>query len=320
VTQYIIRRLIYLFPVLVGVSLITFIIMRMVPGDVAQVALGTNATEESLADFRHVYGLDQPLFDWKPPFGQYGEWVGGLLKGDFGKSYFHRTPVRDELAHRLPVTIQLMVMTMIIMVVIAIPAGVISGIRPNTILDYVTRTTAVFGLSIPVFWLGTLFILLPAIWFNWTPPFGRVSFFDDPAKNMQQFILPALAMGIPGAAGIMRLTRSSVLEVLRQDYVRTAWSKGLRETTIVWRHVLKNGLIPVVTVIGLQIGGLLGGTVIIESIFALPGIGLFTLESILGRDYLGVQAIVILMAVVYSVVNLAIDVAYVWFDPRIRYG
>mgnify|MGYP005842047525 FL=1 len=319
-TQYIIRRLIYLFPVLIGVSLITFIIMRMVPGDVAQVALGTNATEESLAEFRHLYGLDEPLFDWKPPFGQYGEWVGGLLRGDFGKSYFHRTPVRDELAQRLPITFQLMVMTMIIMVLIAIPAGVISGIRPNTILDYVTRTTAVFGLSIPVFWLGTLFILLPAIWFNWTPPFGRVSFFDDPSKNLQQFALPALAMGIPGAAGIMRLTRSSVLEVLRQDYIRTAWSKGLRETTIVWRHVLKNGLIPVVTVIGLQIGGLLGGTVIIESIFALPGIGLFTLESILGRDYLGVQAIVILMAVVYSVVNLAIDVAYVWFDPRIRYA
>lgn len=305
---------------LVGVSLITFIIMRMVPGDVAQVALGTNATEESLADFRHVYGLDQPLFDWKPPFGQYGEWVGGLLKGDFGKSYFHRTPVRDELAHRLPVTIQLMVMTIIVMVVIAIPAGVISGIRPNTILDYATRTSAVFGLSIPVFWLGTLFILFPAIWFNWTPPFGRVSFFDDPVRNLQQFTLPALAMGIPAAAGVMRLTRSSVLEVLRQDYIRTAWSKGLRETTIVRRHVLKNGLIPVVTVIGLQIGGLLGGTVIIESIFALPGIGLFTYESILGRDYLGVQAIVILMAVVYSVVNLVIDVAYVWFDPRIRYG
>jgi peptide/nickel transport system permease protein len=320
VTQYIIRRLIYLVPVLVGVSLITFIIMRMVPGDVAQVALGTNATEESLADFRHVYGLDQPLFDWKPPFGQYGEWVGGLLKGDFGKSYFHRTPVRDELAHRLPVTIQLMVMTIIVMVVIAIPAGVISGIRPNTILDYATRTSAVFGLSIPVFWLGTLFILFPAIWFNWTPPFGRVSFFDDPVRNLQQFTLPALAMGIPAAAGVMRLTRSSVLEVLRQDYIRTAWSKGLRETTIVRRHVLKNGLIPVVTVIGLQIGGLLGGTVIIESIFALPGIGLFTYESILGRDYLGVQAIVILMAVVYSVVNLVIDVAYVWFDPRIRYG
>ncbi|MDI6856986.1 MAG: ABC transporter permease [Dehalococcoidia bacterium] len=319
-TQYIIRRLIYLVPVLIGVSLITFIIMRMVPGDVAQVALGTNATEESLAEFRHLYGLDEPLFDWKPPFGQYGEWVGGLLRGDFGKSYFHRTPVRDELAQRLPITFQLMVMTMIIMVLIAIPAGVISGIRPNTILDYVTRTTAVFGLSIPVFWLGTLFILLPAIWFNWTPPFGRVSFFDDPSKNLQQFALPALAMGIPGAAGIMRLTRSSVLEVLRQDYIRTAWSKGLRETTIVWRHVLKNGLIPVVTVIGLQIGGLLGGTVIIESIFALPGIGLFTLESILGRDYLGVQAIVILMAVVYSLVNLGIDVAYVWFDPRIRYA
>ncbi len=318
-TQYIIRRLLYLFPVLIGVSLITFVLMRWVPGDVAQVALGVNANEESLAEFRHEYGLDEPLFDWRPPFGQYGEWVGGLLKGDFGKSYFHRTPVRDELANRLPVTLQLMIMTMIVMIVLAIPAGVIAGVRPNTPLDYVTRTSAVFGLSIPTFWLGTLFILLPAIWFNWTPPFGQVSFFDDPIKNLQQFTLPAFAMGIPAAAGVMRLTRSSVLEVLRQDYVRTAWSKGLTERTIIWRHVLKNGLIPVVTIIGLQIGTMMGGTVIIESIFALPGIGLFALESVLGRDYLGVQAIVMLMAVVFVLVNLAIDITYVWFDPRIRY-
>jgi peptide/nickel transport system permease protein len=319
-TQYIVRRIIYFIPVLIGVSLITFILMRMVPGDVAQVALGASATEESLAEFRQNYGLDEPLFDWHPPFGQYGEWVGGLLKGDFGKSYFHRTPVRDELARRLPVTIELMVLSIMVMVCLAIPVGVIAGVRPNTFLDFVTRTTAVLGLSIPVFFLGALFILLPAIWFNWTPPFGYRPFFSDPTTNLQQFTLPALAMGIPGAAGIMRLTRSSVLEVLRQDYIRTAWSKGLRERTIIWRHVLRNGVIPVVTIVGLQIAGLMGGTVIVEKIFVLPGIGLFTIESILGRDYLGVQAIALLMAVVYSFVNLAIDVAYVWFDPRIRYS
>lgn len=317
--QYIIRRLIYLVPVVIGVSLITFTLMRVMPGDVAVVALGTNATEESLAEFRHAYGLDKPLFDWRPPFGQYGEWMGGFLKGDFGKSYFHRTPVRDELANRLPVTMQLAIMSLFITLIPAIPMGVIAALRPNSPIDLVTRTGAVLGLSIPSFWLGTLFILLPAIWFNWTPPFGRVSFLDDPVKNLQQFTLPALAMSIPSMAGIVRLVRSSVLEVLRQDYVRTARSKGLRETIVIWRHVLKNGLIPVVTVIGMALGALLGGAVIIESIFALPGVGLFALQAILGRDYLAVQSLVMLGALLVVVMNLVTDISYVWFDPRIRY-
>jgi peptide/nickel transport system permease protein len=292
----------------------------MVPGDVAQVALGTNATEESLADFRAAYGLNKPLFDWKPPFGQYGEWVGGLLKGDLGKSYYYRTEVRDDLAQRLPVTLELMIMATIVMILIAIPAGIIAGIRPNSPLDLVMRTTAVFGLSIPGFWLGTMFIMLPAIWFNWMAPTGHIAFFSDPIGNLQQFILPALALGIPGSAGVMRLTRSSVLEVLRQDYVRTAWSKGLREQTIVVRHVLKNGLIPIVTVIGLQMGGLMGGALIMEKIFSLPGIGYFTYQSILSRDYMGVQAVVVLAAVVFVFINLAIDISYAWLDPRIRYA
>lgn len=318
--QYIVRRILYLFPVLFVVSLLTFVLMRVVPGDVAQLVLGNSATPEEVEAFEEENGLNDPLVDWKPPFGQYGEWVGGLLHGDLGNSYYQNSPVRDELAHRLPVTIQLMVMATIVLVVLAIPAGVIAGVRPNTPLDFVTRTTAVFGLSIPGFWLGTLLILLPSIWFGWTPPPGRVALLDDPVKNMQQFFLPALALGIPPAAAVMRLTRSSVLEVLRADYVRTAWSKGLRERTVVWRHVLKNSLIPVVTIIGLQVGALLGGTVIIEKIFTLPGIGLFTFDSIFRRDYLGVQAIVMLMSVVYVFVNLAIDVTYVWFDPRIRYS
>ncbi|HUS83412.1 MAG TPA: ABC transporter permease [Dehalococcoidia bacterium] len=318
-TQYVIRRILYLFPVLIGVSLITFVLMRMVPGDVAQVALGTNATEESLDQFRDAYGLNEPLFDWKPPFGQYGQWIGGLVQGDFGESYYYRTAVRDDLAQRLPVTLQLMIMAMAVMVVIAIPAGIIAGVRPNSLLDLVMRTTAVFGLSIPGFWLGTMFMMLPAIWFNWMAPTGHVSFFGDPMGNLQQFALPSLALGIPGAAGVMRFTRSSVLEVLRQDYVRTAWSKGLRERTVIMRHVLKNGLIPIVTIVGLQTGALMGGALIMERIFSLPGVGMYTYQSILTRDYLGVQAIVVLAAVVYVFINLAIDISYAWLDPRIRY-
>lgn len=317
--QYIIRRLILLIPVVLAVSLITFILMRVMPGDVAVVALGTNATEQSLTEFRHAYGLDEPLFDWRPPFGQYGQWVGGFFKGDFGESYFSRSPIRDEIAQRLPVTMQLAIMSLFITLVPAIPMGVIAAIRPNSPIDLVTRTGAVLGLSIPSFWLGTLFILLPAIWFNWTPPFGRVSFFDDPVTNLQQFTLPALAMSIPSMAGIVRLVRSSVLEVLRQDYVRTARAKGLRESIVVWRHVLKNGLIPVVTVVGMALGALLGGAVIIESIFALPGVGLFGLQAIMGRDYLAVQSLVMLGAILVVFMNLVTDISYVWFDPRIRY-
>jgi peptide/nickel transport system permease protein len=320
VTQYIIRRLILIPFVVVGVSLVTFVLMRVVPGDVARVALGTTATEESLQDFRHANGLDKPLFDWRPPFGQYGEWIGGFLKGDFGTSYYHHGPIRDELADRLPVTLQLTIMSFILTLIPGIFIGVIAALRPNSPVDLVTRTAAVAGLSIPSFWLATLFILLPAIWFNWTPPFGKVSFFSDPVRNLQQFTLPAFAIAIPAMAGIVRLVRSSVLEVLGQDYVRTARAKGLRETLVISRHVLKNSLIPVVTVVGMSLGGLLGGAVIIETIFALPGVGLFGYQSILSRDYLAVQSLVTLGAFLVVFMNLVVDISYVWFDPRIRYS
>ena len=319
-TQYIIRRLLLLFPVLIGVSVLTFVMIRMVPGDVATIALGQGATPESLEQFREANGLNQPLFDWKPPFGQYGQWLGNLAKGDFGHSYFYATPIRDEIAARLPVTLELLVFSMVMMLLLAIPAGVIAAVRPNTIVDYAVRLAAVLGLSIPGFWLATLFLFLPAVWFNWMAPTQHISFFKDPVGNVQQFFLPSLAMAVSGAGGIARLTRSSMLEVFRQDYVRTAWSKGLRESVIISRHVLKNGLIPIVTIVGLQIGGLIGGALIIENIFVLPGMGQFAFQSILTRDYLGVQAVVVLSATVFVLVNLAIDIGYVWLDPRIRYS
>jgi peptide/nickel transport system permease protein len=320
VTQYIIRRLLLVPLVVIGVSLVTFVLMRVIPGDVARVALGATATEESLQEFRDANGLNRPLFDWHPPFGQYGAWIGDFFKGDFGRSYYHRTPVRDELARRLPITIQLAIMALLMTLIPGILFGVIAALRPNSPLDLFTRTAAVAGLSMPQFWLGTLFILLPAIWFHWAPPFGATSFFSNPVRNLQQFTLPALAIAIPSMAGIVRLTRSSVLEVLRQDYVRTARAKGVRGTVVIWRHVLKNSLIPVVTVVGMSIGGLLGGAVIIETIFALPGVGLFGFQSILTRDYLCVQSLVTLGAFLVVFMNLVVDVSYVWFDPRIRYS
>ncbi len=294
--------------------------MRVVPGDVARVALGTTATPQSLQEYRDANGLNRPLFDWHPPFGQYGVWIGGFLKGDFGKSYYHHTPVRDELANRLPITLQLTIMAMLMTLIPGIFFGVIAALRPNSPLDLVTRTAAVAGLSMPQFWLATLFILIPAIWFHWTPPFGATSFFNGPIRNLQQFTLPALAIAIPSMAGIVRLTRSSVLEVLRQDYVRTARAKGVRQSIVIWRHVLKNSLIPVVTVVGMSLGGLLGGAVIIETIFALPGVGLFGFQSILTRDYLCVQSLVTLGAFLVVFMNLVVDISYVWFDPRIRYS
>ena len=318
-TQYIIRRLLYLFPVLLGISIVTFVLVRAVPGNLCEVSLGYAATPELCAEYNHANGLDRPIFDVKPPFGQYGSWLGDMLRGDLGTSIQYRDSVQRELGLRLPVTFELMLLSLAVMLILAIPTGIIAGIRPNTPLDFATRTASVFGLSIPVFLLATLLLKLPTVWFNWFPP-TYVPFFSNPLTNLQLFALPAIAMGIPSAAVIMRLTRSSVLEVLRQDYVRTAWSKGLRERTIIMRHVLKNGLIPIVTVIGLQIGGLLGGTVIIESIFRLPGIGTYTYQSILTRDYLGVQDIVVLLAAAYVLINLAVDITYGWLDPRIRFG
>jgi peptide/nickel transport system permease protein len=312
-TQYLIRRLLLLVPVLLGVSIAVFSLIRFIPGDPAVLTLGQAATPEAIAQVRQSLRLDDPL-----PV-QYAAWLGRVLRGDLGTSIESGRPVTREIWERLPVTLELLIIAVGMSLVIAIPLGVISAIRANSVADYAARLGAIAGLSIPGFWIGQMMIVLPSIWWNHAPPFGYRPFFDDPLTNIQQFYLPGIALGIGAAAILIRLTRSSLLEVMRADYIRTAWSKGMRERTIVIRHALKNGLIPIITVLGLQIGALMGGTVIMESVFALPGMGRLSLDSITRRDYPVVQGIVLLMATSYVLINLVVDLIYGWLDPRIHF-
>lgn len=301
---------------MLGVSFVTFFIFRIVPADAAYFVCTFQCTPEVLEDVRHEFGLDRPWYE------QYGDWLEGLFRGDFGRSFHTKLPVSTELERRLPVTGELVIMTVLFSLLVGIPPGVISATRAGTPFDWLARVASVLWLSIPSFWLAVLVVTFGVLWFNWTPPQfarGYVPFFDDPWVNLQQFFFPSLVLSLGIGAGIMRLTRSSLLEVLRNDYIRTAWAKGLRERTVITRHALKNALIPVTTVMGLQIGALLGGTVIVESVFALNGVGKYVLEATLLRDFGVVQSLTLLFAVAFVAANLAVDILYRWLDPRIRY-
>ncbi|TMC00124.1 MAG: ABC transporter permease [Chloroflexi bacterium] len=316
--DYVIRRLLLLPVIVLGVTFLTFLAFRIIPGDVCVLRLGLGATPQTVHDCQVEQGLDKPWYE------QYGNWVTGIAEGDFGTSMSEgASPVNTELDHRLPITIELMIMTMIFAVLLGIPPGVLSAIRPGTPLDWITRLSSVVWLSVPSFYLGIIIITFGSKWFNWTPPqFGRtyVPFMDDPLVNLEEFVFPALVLAVGIAAPVMRLTRSAMLEVMRNDYIRTAWSKGLRERTVVWRHGLKNALIPVVTVVGLQIGALISGAVLVESVFNLNGVGKYIVEAIERRDFVVVQSLVFLFAIAYVVANLLVDIAYAWLDPRIHYA
>ncbi len=316
--DYIIRRLLLLVPIMLGVSFLTFAMFRVIPGDAAILRCGFGCTPEVVEELRHDLGLDRP---W---YVQYGDWVWGVVQGDFGESITESgLSVTTDLGRRLPITAEILIMSVILSIVLGIPPGVLSAIRPGTPLDFIARVVSVLGLSIPNFWLGILIITFGLSWFGWTPPqFGRgyVPFFDDPWVNLQQFFFPSLVLAVGVAAGIMRLTRSSMLEVLRNDYIRTAWSKGLRERTVVIRHALKNALIPVVTVVGLSIGTLIGGTVLVETVFALNGVGFWVVSSVIRRDIFVVMSLTLIFAITYVLANLIVDLLYAWLDPRIRYA
>lgn len=311
---YILRRLVLMVPVLILISFAVTMMTRLVPGDPATLALGQAATPEDVRRFNAAYHLDDPV-----PV-QYVRWWADLLRGNLGSSVVHRTTVTDELGDRLPSTLEMLLFAVILTALFGVPLGVLSAVRRNSLLDYGIRVFSIGGLSIPAFWLGTLLLLLPAIWFDYLPPIGKVRFSEDPLRNLEQYILPSLTLAIGSSAGIMRLTRSAVLEVLRNDYVRTAHAKGVRERTVVIRHVLKNALIPVVTVLGLQIAALMGGAVIIETIFNLPGVGLLFIDSIFKRDYPVIQGLVFFLALVFVFTNLLVDLSYAALDPRIRYS
>jgi peptide/nickel transport system permease protein len=300
-------------PVLFGISVLVFVLVHLIPGDVTQILLGTQATDQQIETLRRTFGLDRPL-----PI-QYADWLSHILQGDFGVSLRTSRPVLPDLVSRFGVTLQLTLVSMVIALAVAIPLGVASAANRGRGSDAAARVLALLGLSIPNFWLATMLILFVSLVLHWLPPVGFVSLLDNPWLGMQTLILPSVALGTAVAAFIMRMVRSSLLEVLRQDFIRTANAKGLHERVVLYRHALKNAFIPVLTVIGVQSGYLLGGAVIIESIFSLPGMGRFLLDSINNRDYSIVQGGVLFIALMFSLVNLSVDLLYGWLDPRIRY-
>jgi len=314
--KYVIRRLLLSVPVLLLSSLIVFGLMRVMPGDALTALMGEsgNVSPKDLQKLRMDLGLDRPYHE------QYAIWVWQMVSLNPGFSIFTSEPIPVALKKSIPVTLELATLAIILGLSIAIPVGVLSATRQDTMSDYAGRVVAVSGLSMPEFWIGTLVITFAAIWFNWIPPIGYVSLWDSPWKNLQQFLVPAAILGFRLSAATMRMTRSTVLEVLREDYVRTAWAKGLAGKIVVYKHALKNALIPVVTIVGGQLGTLLAGTVVVETIFALPGMGRLTVEAILYRDYPIVQTNVMLVAATLVTLNLIVDLTYAWLDPRIRYS
>jgi len=312
--QYVLRRLALAVPTLVLVSVIVFAIMRLMPGDVVIRMVEGHAYAPTVEALRKELGLDRPAHV------QYLEWVGGIvLRGDFGSSYWTRQPIWDEFIRRFPITLELAGLTILTSVVIGVLVGIVSAVRQDTASDYVGRILAILALSVPYFGLAVLVVVLPSIYFKWTPIWTYVPFTTHPLENLKIMIVPALVFGVTRAGPIMRIMRSALLDVLRQDYIRTAWSKGLPERAIVLRHALKNALIPVVSLIGLQTPLYIGGSVIIEAIFRLPGIGLFFFEALTRLDYPVVQSVNLIVAAMVVGLNLAIDLSYAFLDPRIRY-
>ena len=318
--QYVMRRLLLFVPTLLGVTIVIFMLVRLVPGDIAEVMVyesGNMPPEEvkrQIASIHAELGMDRPIV------AQYLTWIGNSVAGNFGFSYWEKRPVAEIIADRFPISMELALMTLVLAVVWAIPLGVISAVKQNTWADYVVRVLSIGGLSLPLFLTGILILYFLIAWFSWLPPLEYAGFLQDPLTNLSQLIWPAVAQALYISAPIMRLTRSQMLDVIREDYVRTARSKGLRENTVVYHHALRNALLPVVTFIGWWGGRLLGGIVIMEIIFGVPGMGTSLIDAVNHRDYPTVQAIVLLLALVFLSLNLIVDLLYAVLDPRIRYA
>lgn len=331
--QYIIKRLLMLIPVLIGVSILTFSLIHLIPGDPAKSMLGEKSNEAQLEALREEMGLNDPLYV------QYGNYVGQILQGDLGKSVKSKESIATEIADRLPATVELALFAMILAIVVGVLAGVIAAVKQYSWFDNISMTGALFGVSMPIFWLGLMMIWIFSVQFNILPASGRLSndtqlglitnlYLIDSILTLNwpafkdaflHLLMPGVALGTIPMAIIARMTRSSMLEVMKQDYIRTANAKGLAKHLVVFRHALKNAFLPVLTVIGLQFGLLLGGAVLTETIFSWPGIGRYVLNSVLGRDYPVVQSTILVIASVYVIVNLATDILYKYFDPRIKY-
>ncbi|MFT5365253.1 MAG: peptide/nickel transport system permease protein [Candidatus Latescibacterota bacterium] len=330
---YIIKRILALVPTLLGITVLVFLMVHLVPGDPAQVMLGERASAETLEALRQDLGLDQPLHV------QFARYLGDLLQGDFGRSIKSRERISAELIARFPATLELALVSMVLACFIGLGAGIVSAIRRNTVWDYVGMTVSLAGVSLPIFWLGLMMIMVFSVWLGLFPVSGRLSshvfvtsvtglYLVDSllagdlfafGDALWHLVLPGITLGTVPAAVIVRMTRSSLLEVLREDYVRTAWAKGLSERVVVLRHALRNAFIPILTVISLQFGYLLGGAVMTESIFAWPGLGRWLINAVYARDFPAIQGGVLLVAATFVIVNLVADLLYVWLDPRIKY-
>jgi len=316
---YLVRRLIWIPITVILVSVIVFLMVRFIPGNIVdiivnQLSLSYGGTVVPRSQIEHTLGLDVPIYV------QYARWIGNIvLHGNLGVSMRGSQNISQTILHRLPITLELSILALIIGVVIGIPIGVYSAARQDSIGDYIGRSIAIILISIPSFWIGIMIMIYPSVWWHWSPPVDLIAFTKDPLRNLGTFIIPSIILGTTLAGSIMRMTRAMMLEVLRQDYTRTAWAKGLSERVIIIRHVLKNALIPVVTIIGMQFPYIIGGSVIIERIFVLPGVGSLILEALKQRDYPMIEGVNLVLSIIVVFVNLSVDLAYGWLDPRIHY-
>ncbi len=313
--KYILKRVLLLIPSILVVSIITFALMRLIPGSAVDViqsrysGMGITVEDEEI---RAQLGLD------KPAVQQYFVWLGDLCRGDLGDSLFEQQSVASIIAQKLPISLELAILTLIFTNIISIPLGVLTAAHQDSIGDYTLRVIAIILMAVPVFWLGTLVLIYPAKWWGYAPPISYSGFFEAPLKNMQMFLVPALLGAVTQCGMQMRMVRTSVLDVMRQDYVRTAWSKGINENQVLFGHAFRNALIPVITLVGGSIGGLIGGSVILENMFNIPGLGAQLVESLNMYDYPVVQGCVLILSIIVMVVNLIVDVAYKWCDPRVN--
>ncbi len=312
--RFVLRRLLLAILTLFVVSVISFLMLRLIPGDIVDLMI---------ADFGQIANRDE-IFESlglnKPFYVQYAQWFGGLFVGDLGDSLWTDRPVTHELGRRFPVTLELGIVALVVSTVVSIPVGIITAVRQDSWIDYSLRSVSIGLVAVPILWIGTIVVTLPALFWGWAPPLSYVPFTEDPIANLSVMVLPGVIVGIPLMGGTIRMTRAMLLEVVRQDYIRTAWAKGLPQRTIWYRHAIRNALIPVLSLIGLQIPFLLGGTVIIEQIFNLPGMGVYLLQSLQQRDYVPAQTIILVFATGTVLINLIIDVLYGVLDPRIKYS
>ena len=315
--QYIVKRVLLMIPTLFGAALLVFFLMNIIPGDIALLIIGGDQGGDidprELEKLREQLGLNRPLY------AQFLSWLWGVVRLDFGTSLWTGGPVIDELKIRFPLTLEIAIAATIVSTIIALPLGTIAAIRQDTWIDYVVRVISIGGLAIPAFWTGIMIILFLVLYFEWAPPLEFVPITQDPWENMKQLIWPIVSVGYRYAAVTTRMTRSTVLEVMREDYIRTAWAKGLRERIVVVKHTLKNAVLPVITIIGTEFAFLIGGLVVTETVFTLNGVGSFVVDAIAHRDIPVVQSLVLLIAFSFVFVNLIIDLLYAWLDPRISY-